>query len=920
MGGDAVTVRVTTLKGAMAGRYYTEQLPSYYLDAGEPPGRWFGRGAGLLGLDGEIDDAAFLAVMAGLHPTTGERLGRRYGDESVRGFDATFSAPKSVSVLFAIGGDETRQQVTEAHDQAVEAVLGWVESHAHTRMRQRGHVVCVDAEGIIVGVFRQHTSRRLDPQLHTHAVVANRVRASDGRWLALDARTLKLDQRSLSGLYHAGLRAELTRRLGVGWESPVNGIAEIAGIDPVVLVEFSQRSRDIEQRVNAKLSRFIDGLDREPTMRERWQLEREAVVDSRPTKPHGHTAGELHAEWRERIRALGVEPETLVADATDHIVRPTGIDRRRMAIMIERALEALAERQSTWRPTELVRELAAQVPTEVTVRAQEVTRFLQRLADHTTATHCVDLSPPIPDGAVLRRDGRPISEPAVDHTLTTQAILDQEEQIVEWADRKPRIPAAINDLVCRDLDTTGLSPGQAYACRAVAGMAPLELIVGPAGSGKTTALTPAIEYLQHRGHTVFGAAPTAAAAHVLATETGVTADTLDKLLYEHSRADRLTEPPYDLGWGATVIVDEAGTVSTPKLADLARLADRHGWRVIMVGDPRQFSAVGRGGMFTHLTNTHGAIELDQVHRFTHPWEQDATRRLRTGDLGVIAEYERHGRIHGGTPNQMEDEIIGAWAEARRRGDTVALMAATNHTAGRLNHQAQRHRIEAGELDPSGRSLGHDDQRLLVGDEVVTRRNQRAVRTDRGVMVKNRDHWTIQNIHADGAVTVTGSSGTVRLPADYTREHLELGYAHTSHTTQGRTVDAGLFLVDGPIDGRGLYTSMTRGRHANHAYVIHGHDDTAADILTQALTRDWIDQPAITLRTPVDKTPDRALRPSEPGRDRQSPARSPAHTVAIDNPASSDDQARQRISRSIEAARQRHTAEHTPNRQLRGIGR
>ena len=154
----------------------------------------------MLGLDGVVGDEAFLAVMAGLHPTTGERLGRRFGEDSVRGFDATFSAPKSVSVLFAIGDEQLRREVTEAHDRAVDAVLDWVESQAHTRMRRRGHVVCVDAEGIVVGVFRQHTSRRLDPQLHTHAVIANRVKAPDGRWLALDARTIKMDQRTFSGV------------------------------------------------------------------------------------------------------------------------------------------------------------------------------------------------------------------------------------------------------------------------------------------------------------------------------------------------------------------------------------------------------------------------------------------------------------------------------------------------------------------------------------------------------------------------------------------------------------------------------------------------------------------------------------------------------------------------------------------------
>jgi conjugative relaxase-like TrwC/TraI family protein len=144
-GSGAVTVRVTTLKHASAGRYYTEGLASYYLDGGEPPGRWFGQGAAMLGLGGELEAGAFLALMDGIDPGRGAQLGRRFGEGSARGFDATFSAPKSVSVLFGIGDDEVRGAVTAAHDQAVDAVLGWVESRAHTRMRVRGHVVCVDA-------------------------------------------------------------------------------------------------------------------------------------------------------------------------------------------------------------------------------------------------------------------------------------------------------------------------------------------------------------------------------------------------------------------------------------------------------------------------------------------------------------------------------------------------------------------------------------------------------------------------------------------------------------------------------------------------------------------------------------------------------------------------------------------------------
>jgi conjugative relaxase-like TrwC/TraI family protein len=916
-----VTVRVTTLKGLGAGRYYTEQLPSYYLDAGEPPGRWFGRGAALLDLDGVIEDDAFLAVMAGLDPATGRDLGRRYGDESVRGFDATFSAPKSVSVLFAVGDEELGRQVTEAHDRAVDAVLGWVESQAHTRMRRRGHVVCVDAEGIVVGVFRQHTSRRLDPQLHTHAVIANRVRSPDGRWLALDARTIKIDQRTLSTLYHAGLRAELTRRVGVAWHPPVNGIAEITGIDPKVLGEFSQRTREMEHRLAGKLARFRDDLDREPTARERWRLEREAVVDSRPTKHHGQSAEQLHEDWRERMQALGVEPERLLAEATGRIRRPSGIDQETMREMVERAMEALVERQSTWRRAEVVRELAAQVPTDVTVDADELCGFLQRLADHVVVTRCVDLSPPVPDGAVLRDDGRPIAEAATDRALTTRTILDEETQILEWAERQRRFAAILANVKRRGLDTGGLSPGQADACRAVAGLAPLELIVGPAGSGKTTALAPAVEYLQHRGEVVFGVAPTAAAAEVLATETAMAADTLDKLLYEHTRPDRPPQPLYDLPPGSTLVVDEAGTVATPKLAALVRLADRKAWRVIMVGDPRQFSAVGRGGMFTHLVDTHGAIELDQLHRFTHAWERDATRRLRQGDVTVIGDYQRHGRLHAGTPGAMEAAVIDAWGQAWRRGESVALMSNTNHTVDRINQLAQQHRLTSGELNPDGPALHLGGQRLLVGDEVVTRRNQRDLRTDRGAMVKNRDQWTIEHIHPDGDVTLTGRAGSVRVPGDYARQHLELGYAQTSHATQGRTVDTALLLVDGPIDGRGLYTPMTRGRHANHAYVATAEGETAADVLTQAISRDWIDQPAITRHTGLE-----AGVMLAPSREHSEPSSRYAGVDPLDDPFNvndpswGDDETWQSIRRSTDAARRRRTTERSLSRDHRGIGR
>jgi conjugative relaxase-like TrwC/TraI family protein len=841
-----VTVRVTTLKGSGAGRYYTHHLPSYYLDGDEPPGQWWGKAAGDLGLQGEVTPEAFHALLDGKHPVSGDDLGRRMGEVSVRGFDATFSAPKSVSVLFALGDETIRDQVVDAHEAAVNGVMGWIQDHAHTRLRVHGHVMCVDTEGIVVGLFRQHTSRRLDPQLHTHAVIANRVLSPDGRWLALDARTIKLDQRTLSALYHANLRAELTGRLGVRWQQPEHGIAEIADMPVEVLAEFSQRSTDIDERMEAKLARFKADLGRDPTPQERWRLEREAVIDSRPSKPHGTSAEQLRAGWRQRTRGLGRDPELVVRAAVGQERRVEGIDQQRAACMVDQAMERLEEQQSSWRPAELLRELAA--TTTAPAGADQLTSWLDGLVDHAVESRCVDISCPVPTGTPTRRDGRPITEPAVDRTLTTQAILDQEHQLVTWAEQRSQQPPRRSR---RMVLPKALDSGQVEVATAVAQGRNLELVVGPAGAGKTTALSAAAFNLSVRGRTVFGVAPTAAAAEVLATETGIDADTLDKLLVEHSLTDRPPRPEYDLASRSTVIVDEAGTAPTPKLAELARLADEKDWRIVMVGDPRQFSAVGRGGMFAHLVDTYGATELGQVHRFRHEWERRASLQLRNGHSQALDEYDRHGRLHGGSALEMEAEIVDAWAAARTRGETVALMANSNQSVNRLNRLAQMARFTNGEISIQKGRLRLGEEVICVGDEVVTRRNARTLLTDEGNTVKNRDHWTVQAIHSDGSVTLTGHSGTLHAPADYVANDVRLGYAQTSHATQGRTVDTALVLIDYPTDSRGVYTPMTRGREANHAYVITDTNQSAVDVLNQAIVRDWIDQPTVARRVQAD---------------------------------------------------------------------
>lgn len=223
-------LRVTTIHAGTAGasaRYYTRYLAQ---DGPEGEGRWVGRQAADLGLSGTVSTEDLEALLSGRDPTTETQLGSPLVDRfradgrvipAVAGFDATFSAPKSLSAWWGLTGDAG---LLEAHDLAVQSVLDHLERFgATTRVRVNGSRQFPDVHGLTMAAFRQATSREDDPQLHTHVVISTKVQAPDGRWYALDARYLKRKQRSLGGLYQSVLRAELTHRYGVVWGPIVNG-------------------------------------------------------------------------------------------------------------------------------------------------------------------------------------------------------------------------------------------------------------------------------------------------------------------------------------------------------------------------------------------------------------------------------------------------------------------------------------------------------------------------------------------------------------------------------------------------------------------------------------------------------------------------------------------------------------------------
>jgi conjugative relaxase-like TrwC/TraI family protein len=223
-----------------------EGLEDYYVGGHEAGGEWIGSTRPELGLGRSVEAIELRRLLGGLHPGDGRALRNLSGASRVAAFDLTYSAPKSVSVLFAVGDRQMRPEVRAAHDTAVREAVAYLEGNAAAVRRGHGGLVVEQAPGLVAAAFRHRTSRSGDPQLHTHVLVANLARGSDGRWLALDRRRIYAHARAASFVYQAVLRSELTRRLGVEWSPVRKGIAEIVGVPRPVLREFSRRRADIE--------------------------------------------------------------------------------------------------------------------------------------------------------------------------------------------------------------------------------------------------------------------------------------------------------------------------------------------------------------------------------------------------------------------------------------------------------------------------------------------------------------------------------------------------------------------------------------------------------------------------------------------------------------------------------------------------
>ncbi len=766
----------------------------------------------------------------------------------VAGYDFTFSIPKSASVVWAVADAGTQALIAQAHHAAIADVVAFMEREvAATRMGAMpsdGAVAQVDVTGVIATAFDHFDSRAGDPHLHTHVVISNRVRTVlDQQWRALDGRPMHAATVALSELHEALFADQLARTLGVEWESRERGQDRnpewaISTVPAELVAEFSTRTRHIDAETDRLIDAHVAKHGRRPSRRTILRLRAQATLATRPAK-EVHSLAELTAGWR--TRASGV----LRADATGWARTVTAVggapprllraDDVPLDLIHERGLsvlEVVGEKRSTWRRWNLYAEAARQTMDwrfATTTDREAVVGLIVDAAEHGS----LRLTPPelAPSPAAFQRtDGSSVFRPKHSTVFSSHQLLAAEDRLLDRS-RSTTSPAlALGTIEAatrrRGRNRQRLDVHQAAALTAVAMSGRVvDVLVGPAGTGKTTAMH-ALRRAWEREHgpgSVVGLAPSDAAADVLAGELGIETENTARWWHDH-QARRTTFTA-----GQLVIVDEASLAGTLSLDRITAAAHRAGAKVLLVGDYAQLQSVDAGGAFSLLVHDRDdAPELLDVYRFAHAWERAASLQLRHGQAGVIDTYLEHDRVRGGDTDVMVDAAYTAWRADTSAGKASVLITEARESVTGLNLRARADLILDGTVNSAAGEVAlQDGTAAAVGDIVITRRNERRLRTRPG-WVRNGDRWTVLAVAPDGSLAVRRAGrrrgGAVLLPAGYVAEHVDLGYAITAHRAQGITTDTAHVFVLPTTTLENLYVALTRGRDLNMAYVATDQPD------------------------------------------------------------------------------------------------
>jgi conjugative relaxase-like TrwC/TraI family protein len=828
--------------GAAKGGGYARYLESktvepergdYYLSPdGEPtqaPGQWLATPDTLarLGIEGSaIEGKDFIALMEGRHPQSGAWL-RRAGATGGRGggIDLTFSAPKSVSTVWALGDASQRREMEAAHAAAVrEAMAHLTETVPTVRRRYGGQQVEESAREVVAAEYRHTTSRGVlegdapDPQLHSHVVVTSAIR-EDGKIVAVASRPIFRSARELGAYYRSALAHELQQR-GYAIERGTGKHGryfEIAGVPRGLLDAFSARSREVARAAE----RFRAQWGRAP---ERGEL-RQLKLENRKAKVLV-THADLQVVWNEtaaRFEFTGDRPSRLL-DVTAGPAPERALE--------DRVEERLTERAATFEAGEFRAVLLEQSVGELAPReALERSRVM-------IAERCVL---PLEGGLMTTLTVR-AREQAIERKFTTLAI-DNGRDVGDTA------RSIAGEEVAERIGGP-LSAEQAHALQVITGPERAAVLVGPAGTGKGVVIDAAVRGEQLTGCEAVGVAVSWSTAERLARDS----PTLDGAYSVDALISRVANGRVSIGEHTTVFFDEAGMGDTDRFNRVIETVEKTGAKLVLIGDAAQLPSIGAGGMFERLALIAPAAELSDIRRTLDPDEQRAWADLRAGRSDrAMAHYHASGQLHiQDTRDDAVEQAAKYWAALTETLDPseVALISdASNQEIHRLNARAQHFRAQRGELGEHEAQVPGVHYGIRQGDRVALIDKHYEPGVER---IENGSRGEVLDITPAGQVLVEFDvTGRTRTLAGDDLARVRLGYAQHIHRAQGATVTRTLVVTGGwQTSKEPAYVEASRARQGTDWFVsredlgVEGHDSDRIHRLAENMRRSHAQTPSL----------------------------------------------------------------------------
>jgi conjugative relaxase-like TrwC/TraI family protein len=761
--------------------------------------------------------------------------------ETVVGYDITFSAPKSVSLTWALADASQRAVIEESMWESVRDAISYMEANGLSVAVSDGEGGKARSQtfGANAAGYMHATNRLSEPQLHVHVVVAKQVERPDGSLASVDATGLFAHAKTAGYLASAGLRERLTTGLGVAWTKPRNGVAEIVGWDRETLRQWSSRKAEIDS-VAAEL-----GLD-SPAARQN------IAYRTRNAKDESLEPVALRASWHNALASSG---------HTGDWLNRTVVGRGQRSDLGERDVtrlfrdlsgpKGLTEINATFDRRDVIQHIAQWALDRMdSAGIEELADLYLATADVTELHPSAGWNSQSKSQGIERRDGTFVADPLALPRFSTVGMQAVEHRISQHYDtgRNEGVGIVAHRTVrdaIRATGETGIQLG-ADQVRMVQSITTsghgVQFVVGPAGSGKTTALAVAAAAWHHAGFTVLGASVNGNAAETLARETGIDTKTLESRLTSMDLA-KDTERRV-LTDKHVVIVDEASTVGTRDLERLLRHAAAAGAIVRLVGDPAQHSSVEAGGIFRALLDAYpnDSVALTQNRRQKGPEMEVVRQSLAQYRAGhVAAAWEAlavDGRVQvSGDPQTLLNRLVCDWNDDRAchvaSPDTVkrsSMMAESHLVREALNDRARIVLRDAGVLRGPDASIGVHS--FAVGDEVICRHATKlAPKHDRDLKVRNGTRGVVVGFsgkpaHRNMIVDFEGGRGPIVVPHNELTRELRPGvegiithsYALTTHAAQGETFDTGRTLASEHVSREGLYVGLSRGQHDAVAYV------------------------------------------------------------------------------------------------------